>query len=130
MCLVVITRSRRKPMPKKAVKDIIVFKVIRNNRTGIFNNMFIDDKLQKWTKGYEYYETKPFNGSTWYHSSGRLHVGANCFHSKITKEDAEMLAQNYSNTKVVKMIIPKGTLYYKNDTDYASNRIIYPNWKV
>ena len=116
----------RKPQPKKAKKDIIVFKVIGRHGNGMIYDLFIKGKNEVWTPGYWYTEKTPFVGSTFDSFSGWFSVYGNAFHSLKTKILAKDKQTYWGGTKVVKMIIPKGALYYENEKEYVSSQIIYP----
>lgn len=120
--------TKRIPKPQVADKNITVYKVINNFGWGWFYSLIINDKKEPWTKGFEYEELTPFAGCRIYKSCSSvypiLNIEGNAFHSKKTRKEAAKI--RYIREKVVTMIIPKGALYYENDTEYVSNRIIYP----
>lgn len=117
-----------KPNPKKARKDIEVWKCLGAGGKGWLHSLWIDGKTEPWTKGFEYTETTPFDGTFYYGNltqDAYMQITSNAFHSKKTKE----LANNMSTEEgdlIVKMYIPKGALYYKNKEEYVSNQIVYP----
>jgi hypothetical protein len=112
----------KKPLPKKAKEDIIVWKVISKEGWGWMNNLKIDGKEEKWEKGWHYIELKPFIRSTVAHST--LKVNGNAFHSNKTRRLGR--GKVFYGNKLVRMYIPKGALYYENDTEYVSSEIVYP----
>jgi hypothetical protein len=122
--------GKAKPKPEKATEDIIVYKAIQANGKGVYNQMIIDNKATRWRKGNEYYETTPFKTMTKSKWSDRWDINGHAFHSGVTKYDADFHVNRDRGDIVVKMIIPKGALYYKSNTEYVSNRIIYPRYKI
>lgn len=130
MCFILEIKTKKKPKPQVATKDIKVYKCITDNKYGVYYPLIINKKYEIYTKGFEYEETKPFKGSyvaepNLYNETTRLKIEGNCFHSCKTKSLAKLRKQ-YNSHKVVAMIIPKGALYYENKEEYVSNRIIYP----
>lgn len=106
--------------PLKAKKNIKVYKVLETEDYGPFFTLKIEGKIYPYEKGWIYYITKnPFQfiGN---------HIDGNCFHSMINLNKALIRAKNFLDCKVVEMIIPKGALYYKNDTEYVSDQLYYP----
>ncbi len=113
------------PTPLIAKKDIHVYKVINKSGEGWIYNLFINGKEELWTKGYEYEETTPF--IDYIKRDWNVYFHGHCFHSCKTLHHAKL--KQCSNEIIQKFIIPKGALYYKNDKEYISNRIIYPEQK-
>lgn len=117
-----ISANSRKPKPKVAIQDIECWKIILKTGKGLFFSMRDKEgKLMKWVKGWHYYETdktKQFtlskDYSLWTISKG--------FHSYKKEESAVPC----SSEKRIRCVIPKGALYYENDSQYCSNEIVYP----
>lgn len=134
MCFNLCDSSAKRPQPNVAEKDITVWKVLKKNNEGLFYDLKIGRKIEPWTKGFHYTETTAFRGAkrenslfgyttrhTWWEFT------ANCFHSCKTREQARNKASfNPTERKVVKMIIPKGALYYTDNREYISSEIIFP----
>lgn len=122
MCLIVYlsktnTISDKKPLI--AERDIIVYKGLTCRDYPPIKQMIIDRHTVGYERGFHYYNTTPFRGRS---SHGlEMYISGNCFHSCVTHQRASMMC-----SKVVKMIIPKGALYYTNGKEYASSEIIYP----
>jgi hypothetical protein len=113
-----------------AKKDIIVWKSIKKDGYGWMYNLRINEKIEPWTKGYEYTETyfpkqkKHDYKHLYYDTLFIFNFDENGFHSKKMKRVANNITQY--NEKVVKMIIPKGSYYYENEEEYFSESLIYP----
>jgi len=125
MCFSLKGSKTRKPKSKIAAKDIIVYKAIRKDRWGWVFNLKIKGKEVKWKKGWWYYETTPFLDME-YDGKGEWDFNGHCFHSVINKEDCQ---QNYVDPEdefLQKFIIPKDAKYYKNQRQYISDQLIYP----
>lgn len=126
MCfLKVYNRKYNKPpKPCVAKKDITVYKMLTHDDFSPYASIIINDATEKWIKGWEYFETTPFlTANMWWN---QLFVSGHAFHSKKTKEKAELMRNRNPNRKVVTMIIPKGALYYENNSEYVSSSLIYP----
>ena len=127
MCFNKECYTKNKPRPTKAKEDITVFKVIEITGNGVCYNLHIKGKLEKWTPGYLYEETTPFKGACWRKLfTNLLSIEGNAFHSCKTMKVAKDIQEFWSTMKIVKMIIPKGALYYENKREYVSSQIIYP----
>lgn len=100
---------------KIASKNITVYKMIRTNGRGYYYNLYIDGKTEKWKQGYHYTETD-------FPKASKNSFSGNGFHSYIKKPPFI-----HYNTKIVEMIIPKGSKYYKNTEEYFSSDLIYPH---
>lgn len=98
-----------------ASKNITVYKMIRTSGRGYYYDLYIDEKIEKWKQGYHYTETD-------FPKTSRFSFSGNGFHSYIKNPFFI-----YHGIKVVKMIIPKGSLYYKNTKEYFSSDLIYPH---
>ena len=107
--------------PKIAKKDITAYKIIYKSNRGFFYNLEINNKKEKWTQGYIYSESDPFDKS---YNSKEIH--GRCFHSIKIFSDIIYYMKYFNTMKIVKMIIPKGSKYYENDTQYVSDTIYYP----
>lgn len=100
---------------KIATKDITVYKMIKNNGEGYYYDLIIDKNKDKWKEGYHYTETD-------FPKIPRYIFRENGFHSSIDRPSFR-----YVGTKIVEMIIPKGSKYYKNTEEYFSSDLIYPH---
>lgn len=130
MCFTLYSDKRTKPRPKKAKQDIIVFKVLKKSGWGCYKPLIINGKKLRWQKGTEVYETTPFKDAEWESSISELNINGNALHSG-TLENAKTILSMSKIRKIVKMIIPKGALYYENNEgEYVSNRLVYPNWEI
>lgn len=124
MCFFKINGSSDKP--KVADKDIICYKLIQNNGRGRYYNLYINGKLELWTKGSWYYESTPFRGY-----KRETFIKGNAFHmyKKLSKAKSTLQKYDYFGCNAYKIIIlyiPKGALYFENNTQYCSSQIIYP----
>lgn len=128
MCFKIYQKD--KPKPQKAKEDIIVYKAIRKNGMSIYKQMVIDGKETRWKKGYEYYETTPFRTMVKSRFTDRWDISGHAFHSGARYYDAYNHVNISRGDIVVRMIIPKGALYFTNGGEYVSNRIIYPRYKI
>jgi hypothetical protein len=131
MCFDKICYTKIKPRPKVAKEDITVFKLIGVGGNGMYYDLYINGKKEKWTPGYWYTEDTPFKGAFWNASTKFLSIEGNAFHSLKTMKIALDKQYFWNNMKIVnmtivKMIIPKGALYYENEKEYVSSQIIYP----
>jgi len=127
MCFTITTKKCIRPIPKEARKNITVFKIIGTTGYGLHFLLHINGNWETWQKGYEYIETTPFKGM--WRQANKWKIEGHAFHSKILKTDAIEIVQSMvlpEAWKVVRMIIPKGALYFKNDIDYVSDRLVYP----
>lgn len=115
--------------PKVATEDITVYKVIDPyTGTGAYYSMA--DKhgmFMPWVQEYIYYEEDKRLFRKGYR---RDKIAGGCFHSCKTKKAAKIAGYPVRNECVVKMIIPKGALYYENDKEYVSNMLYYPVQKI
>lgn len=121
MCL----EFQRKPVLRKATKDIPVFKCIRDNGFGIYENIKIDNIDEPWTQGFHYTEPDFKEKALKKDGSGDWVVEGDAFHSCKEEHEAQWHKDGL-NCSVVKMHIPKGAYYYVNDGTYASSDIVYP----
>ena len=124
MCFYLQSTYGKIPITKVEEEDIIVWKSINKDNSGWLYSLVINGWKEKWTKGFHYIETTPFKSMRWNYSYGYWEFFGNCFHSKKTKQEAESIT--CSDEKVVKMIIPKNSLFYENKYEYISSEIIYP----
>lgn len=115
--------------PQVAKRNILVYKVIAKSGWGCYRNLYIDDKAEKWKKGFHYSETTPFKDSSPkkmnFTNDQIIYIEGHCFHSCVDEVYARHVHKGH-NEKIVEMIIPKGALYYKSDKEYVSSEIIYP----
>ena len=125
MCFELKKINGKKPLPKRATRNITVYKrLLKSSGKGPIYHLNIEGTYEGYTKGWYYYlkSGKPFlpDGMSDCENS---YIGGNCFHSYVSLKRAKA----YSNIweRVVEMIIPKGALYYKNDVHYVSDQIIY-----
>lgn len=122
-------RSTRKPRPKKARKDIPVWKVIAGSGySPMYHMRDRDYELMTWEKGHHYTE-KPAFKDTEMNKFGDdgWHISGSVLHSKATLQEAEDLASGflYVTMVVAEMYIPKGALYMENEEEYVSSELIY-----
>lgn len=128
MCLTILNIKTRKEAgelaknPKVAKKDIIVYKVLRRDNTSPYKDFL-------YQKGREYYRygkifkikiTKDYWGELW-----RIKI-EDGLHSYTSFKVAG--GSKWGNQKVVKMIIPKGALYFENTdkTKIVSSKLWWP----
>lgn len=113
--------------PKIAKKNILVYKVIGKNGDGCYRNLYITNEKgqtnrEPWKRGFQYTELTPFKSAV--HKDLCVIVEGDAFHSKKTKYSA-LDIKGYDEI-VVRMIIPKGALYYENIREYVSSSLIFP----
>jgi len=129
MCLTATFKTRDAARKAKknsliAKEDINVFKILTRGNFAPFKSFLYE-------KGMHYYqEGKPFGigkiEKPWYSSMWRFDVEQG-LHSYTSKSKAEEHLSFYINIKIVKMIIPKGALYYIGiNGDVVSSELIYP----
>ena len=124
MCF--LLRGRKKI--KTAREDIIVFKMISKSGCSFYYNLVIKKKVEKWTPGYIYMETTPFKSMervSFVDGRDGICVEGDAFHSRATLEGAMNMVYSLHTQKVVVMVIPKGSLYLKNETEYVSSSLYY-----
>lgn len=108
MCFKITTKCQ------KATKDIVCYKIISGGGSPYFYPLIIRGKYQPYKKGYHYTESG-FDKNLKY-------IGEdNGFHSYKTI----YLKKAQYGTKLAVFIIPKGSYYYQNRTEYYSQEIIY-----
>lgn len=107
------------PKPKKARKDIVVYKALSIREDGPYFNLRIDGKVEGYNRGFIYSETTPF--ATAQHYGRQLEVNGHAFH---VNKSMYLAKQHSSNVKL--MVIPKGALYYENVREYVTSELWYP----
>lgn len=112
--------------PRVAKKDIIVYKVLRSDYSSYNYNIQIGKRTIVWQPGFHYYEKTPFKSAEIRWKLGKSNnyvviVEGDAFHSFKKKPRGWSFW-----SKIVKLIIPKGALYYENDKCFVSSELIYP----
>lgn len=108
---------------KIAEKDIVCYKLIRSNGFPAHNNLYVNGRKEPFKVGYHYTENY-FSK----HGTRGGHIYGYAFHSFINRvELRKMYSSSHYKTgwKTIKCVIPKGTYYYENNTQYCSSDIIY-----
>ena len=134
MCLRLKFRTREeaevvKCSPKKAKKDITVYKVLKPSL--VKGKLFSPFQYFLWEPGYHYYQDTSNNQPAFTFKIRNLfenfilevHQG---LHAYTSLERAKIA--KWSGNKVYKMIIPKGSLYYEDSSKkeiVADNMIFY-----
>ena len=119
--------SRHYPKMQTAKEDIVVYKAINKSGTGwVYNMRDKEGNIMKWIPGWVYYQDMP--KSHLFTKYIRTEIEGNCFHSNKTIRLAKGKKDSYD--MVVKMIIPKGALYYENEEEYVSNELYYPKQRT
>lgn len=109
--------------PKVAKRDIWVWKAIKKSGAGIHYSLLIKGKFEPWTRGYEY-EESDFLSNLKQKGEWKNNIGIHALHSCKTKYEAD--DQFWGCGKTVRMYIPKGAYYLENETQYVSNRLVFP----
>lgn len=132
MCLTILckTREERRTLiknPSVAKEDIKVFKIFRRTSSGELVSPY---KLFEYHRGYIYYqednnftfnsERDSFDRSDW---MLKINEG---LHSYISLEDAENNCNWEERKIIIECIIPKGSLFYKNNREIVSNQLLIP----
>ena len=110
--------SEKYPNALIAKKDIICYKIVFDKGEWYSHNGY-----EAACQSYAYYPAKTTKRvdieSTRFHVT--IYEGYHSFRSlKVLKEEQK----NWDDSLIgIKMIIPKGTLYYKNDREYVSERL-------
>jgi hypothetical protein len=115
--------ARKKVKPQIAEKDIVVYKVLRDNNESPYQNF-------KYKKGTEYYRYGPrkfgrtINNRSYNEYEVQIEEG---LHSYREEGIAIIKVVGWWNRKVVKMIVPKGSQYYISscETEIVSDRLIW-----
>lgn len=121
-----ISSKESKPEPKITVRDIKVYKVIRKNGTGVYRDLrYKNGNMMLWKPGYHYTELPDTNGNV-FGIKIRLDEWAiyKGLHSIKTPKKAKIHIYN-NDCIIVKMIIPKGSKYFKNKDEYVSDQLVY-----
>lgn len=107
---------KRQKIAKVTTEDIFVYKALR--KTGKAELVSPVKTRCKWVEGVEKRtEMERIANSGAYSSINRG------FHSAITIPEAEKYTTNDRTAKVYKFVIPKGSLFIKNEIHYVSDRI-------
>lgn len=126
MCFEKRINGTKIPESSVAEKDIKVYKIIDNKNLGMCYDLHINGKKYKWKPGYWYSETTPFHTARMNPITGWLEIEGHALHSCKTLKEARKKLNFFNDVKMVKMIIPKGALYYENNREYVSDQLIYP----
>lgn len=98
---------------KVANCDIIVYKIVISNTSNVMS-LF---------RGFKYHFNKIYKESFTIRSNDSMYIITKGFHSYRTKSQA-LYANQFYCKKIVKCILPKGTIYYVNDSnETVSNQI-------
>lgn len=135
MCLSIYNRKGRKPSPQVAEKDIVVYKILTKRKHSIAKEVTYESPSQyfQYKKGYHYYQEKikgeghidknGFGIIRDYNNTYLIHQG---LHAYMDKRSAER-QWHHRGKVIVKMIVPKGSLYYSDYGHIVSNHMIFPH---
>lgn len=118
MCFHTGIYTRTKPKPKIAESDITVYKEIGYNGNGYrYPLIGKDGNRMKWEKGFHYTELPD--------DKGRVFSFERCWNGEWTIHKGLHSKRKRYWRSAVKMIIPKGTKYFENETEYVSDQLVY-----